>query len=84
MPGHCQSQIVLSVVLHAVLVAAWMAVHFTAVPFERGFYCDDKSISKPYKVPHRNLPTISLIFHKGHHVLESRNLQGRFIYALFS
>ena len=50
MPGPSKSQIVLSVVLHAVLVLVWLAVHFTAMPFERGFYCDDKSILKPYKV----------------------------------
>ena len=55
MPGPSKSQIVLSMVLHAVLVLVWLAVHFTAMPFERGFYCDDKSILKPYKVPYQKL-----------------------------
>ena len=47
---HRNSQIALCVVLHAALVGVWLAVHLSATPFHRGFYCDDESIAKPYKV----------------------------------
>ena len=60
MPG--SRQIVLSLVLHDVLVGVWAAVHFTARPSEGGFYCDDESILKPYKVSRRKLEMFTIFF----------------------
>ena len=48
MSAYCQ--ILLNLILHAIVIVIWVALHFGVKPYERGFYCDDKTILKPFKV----------------------------------
>ncbi len=41
-------------------VAIFAVVHFAKPPFNRGFFCDDKSIQKPY-VSKQAVPSIALL-----------------------
>ncbi len=38
----------MNVLLHVVVIVIYVPLHFAGSPVERGFYCDDRSIARPY------------------------------------
>ncbi len=46
--NHLSSRIILNVLLHVVVIVIYVPLHFAGSPVERGFYCDDRSIARPY------------------------------------
>ena len=56
-------QILLNVILHAVVIGIWLAVHLAVKPYESGFYCDDEKIGailKPYKEGSPKMDTLKM------------------------